>query len=104
MERTIRQTIPVVQHALGKSNLPPAEHEARRPNGRPSQPQGQKRQWNPVGKDGGKPARDNRSHKAGGSRPHGGSNPPKRNNAGKPRWMQEISGATSDRRPVRLGE
>ena len=28
IERTIRQTIPVVQHALGKSNLPPAEHEA----------------------------------------------------------------------------
>ena len=63
IERTIRQSIPVVQHALGKSNLPPAEHEARRPNGRPSQPHGQKRQWNPMGKDGGKPARDNRSHK-----------------------------------------
>ena len=104
IERTIRQTIPVVQHVLGKSNLPPAEHEARRPNGRPSQPQGQKRQWNPIAKDGGKPARDNRSHKAGGARPHGGNNPPKRNTGGKPSWMQEISGAKSDRRPVRMGE
>ena len=30
IERTIRQSIPVKQHALGKSNLPPAEHEAKR--------------------------------------------------------------------------
>jgi hypothetical protein len=89
-----------VQHALGKSNLPPAENEQRRPNGRPSQPQGQKRQWNPVGK----PSGDNRSHKASSARPHGGNNPPKRNNGGKPSWMQEISGAKTDRRPVRMGE
>ena len=105
IERTIRQTIPVVQHALGKSNLPPAENESRRPNGRPSQPQGQKRQWNPVAKDG-KPSGDNRPRKSsgGGNRPHGGTGAPKRNNGGKPSWMQEISGAKTDRRPVRMGE
>ena len=115
IERTIRQSIPVVQHALGKSNLPPAEHEAKRPNGRPSQPQGQKRQWNPVGKDGGKPSGNNHPRKAGGNnRPHGGMGAPKRSGGGhgapkhsgggKPSWMQEISGAKSDRRPVRMGE
>jgi ATP-dependent RNA helicase RhlE len=115
IERTIRQSIPVTQHALGKSNLPPAENEQRRPNGRPSQPQGQKRQWNPMGRDGGKPSGDNRQRKAGGgNRPHGGTGAPKRNNGGhgapkqggggKPSWMQEISGAKSDRRPIRMGE
>ena len=94
-----------VQHALGKSNLPPAENEQRRPNGRPSQPQGQKRQWNTVAKDG-KPSGDNRPRKSsgGGNRPHGGTGAPKRNNGGKPSWMQEISGAKTDRRPVRMGE
>ncbi|MEQ1524676.1 MAG: hypothetical protein ABL936_25740, partial [Aestuariivirga sp.] len=95
----------------------PAEHEARRPNGRPAQPPGQKRQWNPVGTDGGKPSGDNRPRKAGGgsNRNHasghgtpkhnaGGHGAPKRNEGGKPSWMQEISGAKSDRRPARVGE
>jgi ATP-dependent RNA helicase RhlE len=108
IERTIRQSIPVVQHALGKSNLPPAENESRRPNGRPSQPQGQKRQWNPMGRDGGKPSGGNRPRKSsgGGNRPHGGTGAPKRPGGagGKPSWMQEISGAKTDRRPVRMGE
>ncbi|MBL8903109.1 MAG: RNA helicase, partial [Rhizobiales bacterium] len=108
IERTIRQSIPVVQHALGKSNLPPAEKESRRPNGRPSQPQGQKRQWNPMGRDGGKPSGGNRPRKSsgGGNRPHGGTGAPKRPGGagGKPSWMQEISGAKTDRRPVRMGE
>ena len=100
IERTIRQTIPVVQHALGKSNLPPAEHEAKRPNGRAQKPQ---RQWNPLGRD----HKGNRNH-GGGNHAHkpsaGGHGAPKRNNSGKPSWMQEISGAKSDRRPVRMGE
>ncbi len=100
IERTIRQTVPVVQHALGKSSLPPADQEAKRPNGRSTKPpgqrpQGQKKQWNPVGREG------NRNH-------GGGAGAPKRagGNAGsgKPSWMKEISGAKSDRRPVRVGE
>jgi ATP-dependent RNA helicase RhlE len=104
IERTIRQTIPVVQHALGKSNLPPAEHEAKRPNGRSTKPAGQKKQWNPVGRE---QHKGNRNHAGGHGTPkrsEGGSNAPKRNNGGKPSWMQEISGAKSDRRPVRMGE
>ena len=105
IERTIRQSIPVVQHALGKSSLPPAEHEAKRPNGRSTKPQGQKKQWNPMGRDG-KPSGDNRSRSGGGGRPSGGAGAPKRpgNAGGKPSWMQEISGAKADRRPVRMGE
>jgi hypothetical protein len=97
--------VPVVQHALGKSSLPPADQEAKRPNGRSTKPsgqrpQGQKKQWNPMGRDGGA---------GGGNRNHGGgAGAPKRagGNAGggKPSWMKEISGAKSDRRPVRVGE
>ncbi len=104
IERTIRQTIPVVQHALGKASLPAAETEQRRPNGRPSQPQGQKRQWNPMGKDG-KPSGE-RPRNAGGGRPNGGSGAPQRSSGGggKQSWFKEISGAKNDRRPVRVGE
>ena len=39
IEKTIRQTVPVVQHALGKAVLKPEESEARRPNGRSTKPQ-----------------------------------------------------------------
>jgi len=39
IEKTIRQSIPVVQHALGKTTLGPEEMEARRPNGRSTKPQ-----------------------------------------------------------------
>ena len=64
IERLIRQTIPVVQHALGKSNLPPAEHGSQAaPTAAALKPQGQKRQWNPVGTDDGKPSGDNRPRK-----------------------------------------
>ncbi len=44
IEKTIRQTVPVVQHALGKAVLKPEENEARRPNGRSTKPQGGKPQ------------------------------------------------------------
>ena len=44
IEKTIRQTVPVVQHALGKAVLKPEESEARRPNGRSTKPQGGKPQ------------------------------------------------------------
>jgi ATP-dependent RNA helicase RhlE len=115
IERTIRQSIPVVQHALGKSNLPPAEHEAKRPNGRSTKPQGQKKQWNPMGREQHKGNRNHAGghgtpkHNAGGNSAqtrggNGGLGAPKRSEGGKPSWMQEISGAKSDRRPVRMGE
>jgi ATP-dependent RNA helicase RhlE len=39
IEKTIRQSIPVVQHELGKAVLGPEEKEARRPNGRSTKPQ-----------------------------------------------------------------
>ena len=97
IERTIRQTIPVVTHALGKSTLPPAEQEAKRPNGRSTKPAGQKKQWTSTPRDG---ASKNRNH-------GGGAGAPKRNGntgGGKPSWMKEISGAKTDRRPVRVGE
>jgi ATP-dependent RNA helicase RhlE len=42
IERTIRQTIPVVTHALGRAVLSPEGKEARRPNGRSTKPQGAK--------------------------------------------------------------
>ena len=50
-----------------------------------------------------------RPRNAGGGRPNGGAAAPKRNGngnggGGKPSWMKEISGANSDRRPVRMGE
>jgi ATP-dependent RNA helicase RhlE len=44
IEKTIRQTIPVTQHALGKAVLGPEEKESRRPNGRSTKPQGGKPQ------------------------------------------------------------
>jgi hypothetical protein len=47
----------------------------------------------------------NRNHGGGQSHKHGGGHDaPKRSEGGKPSWMQEISGAKSDRRPVRMGE
>jgi hypothetical protein len=94
---------------LGKATLPPAEQEAKRPNGRSTKPQGQrpqgqKKQWNPIGRDA-KPAGE-RPRNAGAGRPNGGTNAPKRNGTGngKPSWMKEISGASTDRRPVRMGQ
>ncbi len=44
IEKTIRQTVPVVSHALGKAVLGPEEKESRRPNGRSTKPQGGKPQ------------------------------------------------------------
>ncbi|MEO6609578.1 MAG: DEAD/DEAH box helicase [Aestuariivirga sp.] len=42
IERTIRMSIPVVTHALGRAVLSPEGKEARRPNGRSTKPQGGK--------------------------------------------------------------
>jgi ATP-dependent RNA helicase RhlE len=39
IEKTIRMSVPVVQHALGKAVLGPEEKESRRPNGRSTKPQ-----------------------------------------------------------------
>jgi ATP-dependent RNA helicase RhlE len=44
IEKTIRMSVPVVQHALGKAVLGPEEKESRRPNGRSTKPQGGKPQ------------------------------------------------------------
>ena len=38
IERTIRQTIPVTIHPMGKAEVPQGGHEARRPNGRSTAP------------------------------------------------------------------
>jgi ATP-dependent RNA helicase RhlE len=109
IEKTIRQSIPVVQHALGKAVLGPEEREAKRPNGRSTKPQGgknhrgqpgfkageKKREWNPVASEG----RSNSDRKFGGAaRPAGGAGAPHRPGS-KPSWMKQVGGV--NKRPNR---
>ncbi len=73
IERTIRQPIPVMKHALGLAHVPtgePPRHQ-RPPQGKRPQHQGQ-----------------NRNH-SGGNRKFGGGNAPKRS-GGKSSWMKEV--------------
>ena len=104
IERTIRQTVPVTEHALGLANVQLGQPDRHRQTQRPPQggkrpPQGghKKREWNPVA--GEKPHGDNRNrnHAAGnrphggaGNRPHGGAGAPKRSPGGKPSWMKDV--------------
>ncbi|MBI2718676.1 MAG: DEAD/DEAH box helicase [Rhizobiales bacterium] len=83
IERTIRQAVPVTDHALGLKNvssLAPTHG------------------WNPAGK--GKPQqhrgqKSNRNH-SGGKRPHGGGGEaPKRSQGGKPSWMTRLGGQSA---------
>ena len=96
IERTIRQPVPVMEHALGLANVQlgqPGRHEGRPQQGkRPHRGQGgapKKREWSPVGGD--KPHGENRNRNhAGGNRPHGaGAGAPKRS-GGKPSWMKDV--------------
>ncbi len=98
IERTIRQPVPVMQHALGLANVQagqPHRHQGK-PQGakRPHRGQGgapKKREWNPVAGD--KPQGENRNRNhAGGNRPHahGGAGAPKRSGGGKPSWMKDL--------------
>ena len=92
IERTIRQAVPVVEHALGLANVQlgqPDRHKQmqRPPQGakRPHRGQGgapKKREWSPT-------AGENRNH-TGANRPHGGAGAPKRS-GGKPSWMKDVS-------------
>ncbi len=73
IERTIRQSVPVMQHPLGLAHVPtgePPRHQ-RPPQGKRPQHQGQ-----------------NRNH-SGGNGNFGGGNAPKRS-GGKPSWMKEV--------------
>ena len=104
IERTIRQAVPVTEHALGLANVqlgqPDRHKQVQRPSQgqkRPHRGQGgapQKRDWNPVGGEG-KPGEHkghgenrNRNH-GGGNRPHG-AGAPNRNGGGKPSWMKDV--------------
>ena len=100
IERTIRQTVPVTEHALGLANVQLGQPDRHRQTQRPPQggkrpPQGghKKREWNPVA--GEKPQGDNRNRNhAAGNRPHGagaGAGAPKRSPGGKPSWMKDVS-------------
>jgi ATP-dependent RNA helicase RhlE len=85
IERTIRQPVPVIEHALGLKNVQPGQphrHQAQRPPQGPKRPhRGQggpkKREWNPM-------AGENRNHGK------GGAGAPKRHGGGKPSWMKDL--------------
>ncbi len=92
IERTIRQTVPVMQHAMGLSHVPTGEPSRQRP------PQGGRR-----------PAQHCKGNGGGHNRNHGGGgNAPKRhgNGGGKPSWMKEVGnkGGQRNGRAVRFGE
>jgi ATP-dependent RNA helicase RhlE len=92
IERTIRQSVPVMQHAMGLSHVPTGEPPRQRP------PQGGRR-----------PAQHGKSHGGGHNRNHGGgAAAPKRhgNEGGKPSWMKEVGnrGGQRNGRAVRFGE
>jgi ATP-dependent RNA helicase RhlE len=97
IERTIRQSVPVMQHAMGLSHVPAGEPSRHRP------PQGGQR---PAQHGKGNGGGHNRNH--GGGKPGGGANAPKRhgNGGGKPSWMKEVGnkGGHSNGRAVRFGE
>ncbi len=103
IERTIRQAVPVTEHALGLANVqlgqPDRHKQMQRPAQgakRPHRGQGdapKKREWSPVPAGEGKPAGDNRNRNhGGGNRPHGaaGAGAPKRSGGGKPSWMKDV--------------
>jgi ATP-dependent RNA helicase RhlE len=76
IERTIRQSVPVMTHALGLAKVPEADARKPRPRHNPRKPKG------------------------GGKRPHAA-----RSGGGKPSWMQRLGANGSDSRPgsVRYG-
>ena len=75
IERTIRQSVPVMKHALGLAHVPTGEPPRSRP------PQGGRR-----------PA----PHAKGNNRNHGnGAAPPKRSGNGKPSWMKDLGRSRS---------
>jgi ATP-dependent RNA helicase RhlE len=117
IERTIRQPVPVLEHALGLANVqlgqPDRHKQAQRPGNKPGgakrphrgqQAGAPKREWNPIagekpqgenrGGDARGPENRNRNHTGGkrpfgnGSRPAGGA--PKRAGGGKPSWMKDV--------------
>ena len=98
IERTIRQSVPVMQHAMGLSHVPTGEPSRHRP------PQGGRR---PAQHGKGNGGGHNRNH-GGGGKPGGGGNAPKRhgNGGGKPSWMKEVGnkGSQGNGRAVRFGE
>ncbi len=90
IERTIRQSVPVMQHPMGLSHVPTGEPARHRP------PQGGRR-----------PGQHGKSHGGGHNRNHGGgAAAPKRHGDGKPSWMKEIGNKNGQRngRAVRFGE
>ena len=100
IEKTIRDSVPVMEHALGMKNVPQfVPPHGFNPLGRGGgKPQGAKRphRGQPGFKGGPKPEGENRSRNhGGGNRPHGGGNgggngAPKRQGGGKPSWMQDV--------------
>jgi ATP-dependent RNA helicase RhlE len=107
IERTIRQQVPVMSHALSLAAPQPGERPQRalqrpqhqKPGKRPHQHG--KGGWTPIGKQGEqRGSGKNRHH---GGKPSGGTSAPKR--SGKPSWMQQIGGKSGNRnRPaVRFG-
>jgi len=92
IEKTIRQPVPVIDHALGLKNVAQlAPTHGWNPMGK-TKPQQAKRphRGQPGFKSSPKPDGENRNH-GGGKRPHGGTAAPKRSHGGgKPSWMQDL--------------
>ena len=95
IEKTIRQPVPVKEHALGLKGITTlAPNYGWNPAGKPQQRNGSARphRGQPGFKGGAKPD-SNRGHPGGNSRPaaaKGGAGAPKRSSGGKPSWMTDL--------------